>query len=287
MMVAAVAYKQLTPTIRTRVDALLKLNPYYATWQSRIPQPLPASERAASIFMLAATWADAIKSDKAYRDDGTAGGDRPDGRSSSQNTGYSDALRHKYWHFLYQPFATDGSPLPAIPTPNAVDRIELFRTTIASPTASDDLKSYDLSWLLHLIGDIHEPLHGATRISATQPQGDNGGHLVRLCAKPCKDELHAFWDSVLGTDQSPTTVLKAAAALQSADPTQAGDLNPAHWATEDLNLAKTSVYVPPIGAGKGPFPLTAPYKTHAKNLAERQVALAGARLAKVLNTELK
>jgi hypothetical protein len=287
MMVAAIAYEQLTPAIRSRVEALLKLNPYYATWQSQIPLSVPASERAASIFMLAATWADAIKLDKVYRDDGTVGGDRPDGTSSFQNTGYSDVLRHKYWHFVYQPFATDGSPLPAISTPNALDRIALFRATIASPTASDDVKSYDLSWLLHLVGDIHQPLHAVTRISATQPHGDNAGRLVRLCAKPCKDELHAFWNNVLGTDHSPTTVLKAAAALQRADPTQAGDLDPAHWATEDLNLAQTSVYVPPIGAGKGPFMLTATYKADAKSLAARQVALAGARLANVLNTDLK
>jgi hypothetical protein len=149
------------------------------------------------------------------------------------------------------------------------------------------LKSYDLSWLLHLIGDIHEPLHAATRISAAQPLGDSGGHLVLLCAKPCKDELHAFWDSVLGTDQSPTTVLQATTALQAADPIQSADLSPAHWAMEDLNLAKTSIYVPPIGTGSGPFTLTETYKTKAKSLAARQVALAGARLANVLNQELK
>jgi hypothetical protein len=287
MMVAAIAYEQLTPPIRSRVEALLKLNPYYARWQNQIPPSASASERAARIFILAATWADAIKSDEAYRDDGTAGGDLPDGTSSSQNIGYTDALRHKYWHFLYQPFATDGMPLPPIPTPNTLDRIALFRATIASPTASDDLKSYDLSWLLHLIGDIHQPLHAATRISATQPQGDSGGRLVRLCAKPCNDDLRAFWNNVLGTNQSPTAVLKAAAALQRADPTEAGDLNLAHWATEGLNLARTNVYAPPIGAGNGPFMLTATYKADAKRLAARQIALAGARLANVLNTELK
>jgi hypothetical protein len=40
----------------------------------------------------------------------------------------------------------------------------------------DKLKSYDLPWLLHLVGDVHQPLHSTTRVSATKPDGDNGGN---------------------------------------------------------------------------------------------------------------
>jgi hypothetical protein len=59
---------------------------------------------------------------------------------------------HKYWHFIDTPFTIDGTALPAIPTPNAQERIALFRTVLAS-TSADPLKSYDLTWLLHLVGD--------------------------------------------------------------------------------------------------------------------------------------
>jgi hypothetical protein len=44
---------------------------------------------------------------------------------------------------------------------------------------------------------------------------------------------------------------------------------------------------PPIGAGAGPFTLIVAYKTAAHNLAEKRIALAGARLATILNEELK
>jgi len=47
------------------------------------------------------------------------------------------------------------------------------------------------------------------------------------------------------------------------------------------------VYSGPVGAGTGPFTLTNNYKKAAKALAKKEVALAGARLANLLNSELK
>lgn len=96
----------------------------------------------------------------------------------------------------------DGTPVLATPTPNAEDRITLFAQTIASTTATDALKSYDLTWLIHLVGDIHQPLHATTRFTADAPSGDEGGNLVSVsCSSSadCPSELHAVWDDVLGT----------------------------------------------------------------------------------------
>ena len=98
--------------------------------------------------------------------------------------------------FIDTPFSTDGTALPAIPTLNAQERIALFRQVLAS-TSGDPLKSYDLVWPLHLVGDIHQPLHASTRVSATDPDGDAGGNTVKLDCTRC--ELHAFWDGLLGT----------------------------------------------------------------------------------------
>src|SRR6266567_2126987 len=190
MAVAYVAYQHLNTTTKTRVDALLRLNPDYAKWKAAIPSGTPAAKTKMIVFMMAATWPDAIKSKSGYTDDGSEGGNRPDGATSLQNIGYSDHLHHKYWHFVDTPFSTDGTPVPALPTPNAGTQIATFRSVLAS-TESDKLKSYDLVWLLHLVGDVHQPLHAATRVSSTDPQGDNGGNLVKLCAAPCKNELHA------------------------------------------------------------------------------------------------
>jgi S1/P1 nuclease len=282
LLVAAAAYQRLTPTVRARVDALVKLNPFFKQWTTKIPAGMSASDRSAALFAIAATWPDQIKSAKGYVDDG----DQPSGANAAQNVGYSDKLQHRYWHFANQPFSVDHTTLPPTPTPNGIERITLFRTTLAS-SAADRLKSYDLVWLLHLVGDMHQPLHASTRVSAAQPRGDRGGNLVALCAKPCTDELHAFWDGVLGTDEVLASVLAAAKALPSPAPAAANDLDPTHWAANSLTLAESNVYVLPIGSGAGPFTITPSYTMAAKTLATNQIALAGARLAALLNATVK
>src|SRR5262245_28061637 len=104
MMVAFIAYQQLTPDVKDRVDQLLMLNPLHDHWLTLIPDGTLEAEKRLRVFMLAATWADAIKRDPSYSDDGTDNGNRPSGPTSSQNIGYTDKLRHKYWHFVDLPF---------------------------------------------------------------------------------------------------------------------------------------------------------------------------------------
>jgi len=288
MAVAYVAYQSLTAATKARVKTRLKKNPSYKTWKKSLPAGTSTADADMMIFMLAATWPDMIKQDSSYQNDGPNGGDTPpNDATASQNIGYKDKLRHKYWHFIDTPFSTDGTPLPAIPSPNAETQITAFRTVLAS-NKSDALKSYDLVWLMHLVGDVHQPLHCATRVSAAKPQGDAGGNDVALCAAPCKDELHAFWDDLLGTLKAPATVVTAATALPAADPGLAGNVNAATWVSESFQFAKTAVYVdPPIGAGLGPFSVTPAYQSASQDLAKQRIALAGARLAKILNEELK
>src|SRR5215475_12359093 len=67
MTVAYIAYKQLNPTARDRVDALLKLNPKYADWEITIQKQVPNAsqeDKNLMIFMIASTWPDQIKRDK-------------------------------------------------------------------------------------------------------------------------------------------------------------------------------------------------------------------------------
>jgi S1/P1 Nuclease len=287
MIVAYVAYQKLTPAARDRANTLLKLNPKYNDWLATLPAGTSSADKDMMIFMIAATWPDQIKKDATYTMDGSDNGNRPDGSPDpTRNTGYDDKLMHKYWHFVDKPFATDTTPLPAIPTPNAQDRIALFRGVLAS-NASDPLKSYDLSWLLHLVGDIHQPLHGSTRVDASNPGGDAGGNLVKLSCSGCPTELHAFWDDVLGTSNKPKSAISAAKKLPVPDPALATKSGEADWAAESFQDARQDVYISPIGTGLGPFQLTSSYKKAAKKVAQQRVALAGARLANLINTELK
>ena len=287
--VAYLAYQQLTPKTRGRVKALLKLNPYYKRiWPSMVPPAVSGPDRDMMIFMIAATWPDQIKSDGSYHSDGPANGDRPPADpSAKQNIGYSDHARHKYWHFVDTPFTQDGtSPLPAIPDPNAQTQIAVFRGVLAS-NSSDRLKSYDLVWLLHLVGDVHQPLHCSTRVSAASLDGDAGGNGVHLSCTGCGTNFHSYWDGAGGKSTSLKTVVSSARKLPAPDPTLAAKSDEKDWIAESFQAAERQVYVTPIVAGAGPFSLTTKYRTDAKTLAQERLALGGARLANLLNNELK
>ena len=67
----------------------------------------------------------------------------------------------------------------------------------------------------------------------------------------------------------------------------AGKSDEKDWIAESLMKAQQTVYAAPIATGDGPFTLTPAYKRNAAALAKQRVALAGARLANLLNTELK
>ena len=291
MMVAAASYQQLTPHAKARVNTLLRMNPQYHEWRGWVPTTASKADKDMMVFVIAATWPDQIKGDPAYTSDGSENGNRPDGSPDpSANRGYDDMLMHKYWHFVDTPFAQDGTALPPIPTPNVQERIALFRSVLNS-TSADPLKSYDLTWLLHLVGDVHQPLHCATRVSSSEPRGDSGGNSVKLNCPGCASKLHAFWDDLPGTGKTVQAVLqpaiKAAKRLPAADPTRAAKSDAKDWVAESFQAAQQTVYRPPVLDGNGPFTLTSAYKRAARKLAQQRVALAGARLANLLNEELK
>lgn len=239
--------------------------------------------------MLAATWPDQIKSDPSYHDDGSGGGNVPPATGGTTNTGYSDKARHKYWHFIDVPFSPDNTPLGLIPYPNAETEIAVLRQTLAS-NANASLKSYDLSWLEHLVGDIHQPLHCTSRFTSAQPTGDSGGNLVKVCASgdaTCSGNLHAFWDDLLGpSDANPQQVATVAAALPQVA-VKPEDLDAHTWIGESFDLAKSTAYAnPPIDDGAGPYHYDQSYADNAKAVAEKRIVQAAMRLANILNTEL-
>lgn len=283
MSVAAVAYKRLSDEKRARVNELLKLNPYYSRWQEQVRNSRPA-DRDQQIFMIAATWPDVIKGDGNYVADGSENGHKPEGATAAQNVGYSDILLHKYWHFVDKPFSQDKSKLPPVIKPNAATQIASFRKTLSS-RADDPLKSYDLVWLLHLVGDVHQPLHCVTRVSRGHKWGDNGGNDVQIYPQDWGNNLHGLWDYAAGGG-NVESAMRFAESLPEADQDEARDLKINDWTAESFDLAREVVYSGPI-VGPGPCQITSDYHMKAHDLALKRIALAGSRLANVLNKELK
>jgi hypothetical protein len=275
----------LAPKTKERANALLKLNPYYTNWKNQLNEAGYTQDLDAQIFMLAATWPDAIKTDASYISDGSSGGNRPEGPEATKNIGYSDKLMHKYWHFYDLPFSVGRTKLPEIPSPNAVTQIATCRKVLSSK-ASDELKSYDLCWLLHMVGDVHQPLHCSTRVSDIAPLGDNGGNDVFVNSAGNKMRLHWFWDSSLGGGDT-IAAMKVADSLDNKTIAGSKDTNTKHWINESFQMCQKNVYINPIRPGNGPFDITDQYRNDSVKLAQQRVQQAGERLATILNKELR
>jgi hypothetical protein len=222
------------------------------------------------------------------------------------NIGYQDKRLRRYWHFKDLPFSIDGTPAEQPFSPNAEAQIDFFRASFGDAAVSEEAKSINLSWLLHLVGDVHQPLHATARFSVASPHGDAGGNQVTVC-KPApatcttsgryKDTLHGLWDNAIGTSSSARSARKKAALLvaQVDDPTSflasvvaQKNLNAptAKWPSESFELAKAYAYADPIGSGKGPYYPTATCRSEAGSISEQQITIAGLRLAELLNAEL-
>lgn len=292
MTVAYIAYKNLTPRVRARVDALLKLNPMYAGWTNGVPD----TGKGLTAFVRASTWADCIKNARTcpgYTSDGPDGGNTPPpGPDAARNIGYSDKLMHKYWHFVDKPFSTAGVEGEQPKTPNAETEIPLLAAALRTKVSAG-IKSYDIVWLEHIAGDVHQPLHCVSRYTRNHPNGDRGGNDVAFCQAPCRDVLHAYWDGLLGDKPDMAAVVSMGDELLSRPkPPGAGELNAAVWTSEAFALAKSVAYAPPISPDNDPSGAISPrpgdaYRAAALELARSQALLAGYRLAALLNANLK
>ncbi|MBY0611311.1 MAG: S1/P1 nuclease [Beijerinckiaceae bacterium] len=286
MQIAYVAYKHLDPAVKDRADALLRLNKDYQKWTAAAPDAATAKGYA---FVHAATWADDIKT-KPYG----YHRDSPTSATAGQNIGYADTNQHAYWLFKDITFSPDGTPLPGTDPVDAVTQVKLMIAALpATSGANDDVRSYDLVWLLYLVGDLHQPLHSVARATRAIPDGDRGGNSEMVI--PATGEtlaLHAYWDRIFGGYSSPFGAIFDAddhggLASLTADPQAAANLDPQHWAEESFALAKQYAYAPPVSLGKDPVQLTRDYETNARNVARSQAALAAARLADLLNAALR
>jgi hypothetical protein len=207
------------------------------------------------------------------------------------------AERHAYhrpaWHyrnFYWRPSASGPVDLPTMPVnpENAVERLEYFRTLLTDTGGPVGARAVGLAWVLHLVGDIHQPFHCSSRVTPREPDGDLGGNLFRL--GPWTDNLHSYWDGMLDravqrrTDETTGTYLARAAALVVARHPRillVDDLKPGKfedWARESLAEAKAA-YPPAVRRGRDPSPA---YAQMAVRVAMERAARAAYRLAALL-----
>jgi hypothetical protein len=272
-IIAAIAYERLTPKTRASVDKLIAAHPDYEKWVQDVPAEPAVRARAA--FIAAAVWADNIKGDPRFWDDTLT-----DAQPTPLLPGFPDMKRHTNWHYYDKPYTPDGAEPQKPPVPNALEVVRLLKEIRNAPLAE---AVYDLPWIEHITGDLGQPLHCVSRILKSQPKGDAGGNFVFVT--PGRN-LHALWDDSAGTEISYSYVSKYAVDAVAAHPApQRIDKHPIEWIAEGYEVAKSDVYSFGLetGSREHPIPLSAPYLENAKRTAQAQIALAGYRLAAILN----
>jgi nuclease S1 len=165
-----------------------------------------------------------------------------------------------------------------------IAKIDQFRMELADPTTSAPQRLMALQFLLHLVGDLHQPLHAAD----DRDHGGNDKQVIAQGERP--GSLHHYWDNVfvsrLGKD-APAVSKELIAAITPALHADAMRGTPASWARESFAIAKTEVYgqLPAAGAD-GVRQLDGRYVDNATATVRHQLQIAGLRLAQVLSEAL-
>lgn len=273
---ALATYRQLSPNVKAKVDAVLKTHPDYNHWMEAKPAGVDAGEEA---FVQAAVWPDTIKGDPRFSD-------KPDAQLPSTLPGFPDMKVHGNWHYIDRPYITNGdtpSNTEVDPVNNALVRLYEFRSKLDKP--------YYLAFFLHLASDIHQPLHTTSRFSGAHldpntgvDQGDRGGNSFLL--DDDSKNMHREWDSALGQNLSREDLVSIAGKI-SARGELADKTDPKVWFDESFELAKDFVYtLGPDAKGDAPAKVSPEYKARTKELAMQRLGLAAYRTAAILNERL-
>jgi hypothetical protein len=306
--IARWAWRELPDRERAYFSKLLSHHPHYTIYlMAEKPETVSEVEWA---FIRAATWADWLR----------------EPRSPSLSESAAQQIRAEYhkpsWHYV-------NLPIIAPDDANRFDRAEIQKRVLQppvdlrgeprhiiaalhytmkrlqAPDLPEDERAIALAWLMHLVGDLHQPLHAtallSSRMNFEPPSGDQGGN--RIAVKIAADDrrafrLHSYWDSIplphrLDFQAIDQTVLVWREATPKRLSKEALKLNDfLAWAEESRELALNAVYrqgtdwIPfkPLPAGLVELEgLDAPvlsmtYRQQAEDLARQRQIIAGQRL---------
>lgn len=300
MTVAEIAWLQLDQRQRREVGELLKHHPHYEKMLTAgVPEGVDVNEWA---FLRAAFWPDLVRPS------------RP-GAEGELYKGPEVTRYHRGdWHYIDKPWVRpddrgkiDPATRPAATQPakeNVLTALEANANILADKTAKPADRAVALAWILHLVGDIHQPLHAVSMVSLDFPDGDRGGNAIVVRENDLVLRLHAYWDGILGNSNAYEAVAFLADSILEDPQLEVGKLHElaerpgfAAWADESYRWAGALVYLngrlrgasgaayygKEIPAAAVPPPPHGYFAT-ARELARRRVALAGHRLAEQIRT---
>lgn len=282
-LTAYIAWAQMSPEAREKAFKILMSAPEDSDLSVFYLQGGRSEDaKKLELFEIASTWADIVR-DKNF---------------SVRNKKY----HHGSWHYLDNFWKEENGSIISVDLPvakeNAVERLNYFDALLRDASKSDEEKSIALAWILHIGGDIHQPLHCTSRVTSWSPKGDQGGNLFSISPKDSKERenLHWYWDSIVGrniprandecdADYLPkiaNKMMKKFPKSKFANSLKLGSY--LDWQKEGFEIATKEVYKNGLKDFEMP---SEKYKKRAFEISQERIALAGYRLGETLNQIFK
>jgi hypothetical protein len=209
---------------------------------------------------------------------------------------YADGVRNRFPHTSENHFVdiprelNDYQPSrDCVPDPERGDCIlaalERYRSEAVDPNLSLGRRRFALKFIVHLIGDMHQPLHCSNN-------NDRGGNDVLVMFFGDESNLHRVWDSGIInaaelTEEEFVDALASDLSSQEINDLKSGNL--LRWALEAHTLARTNAYKNTDGTelrkGVNADQQKLDDAYYEKNWAvvDKQLLRGGMRLARVLD----
>ena len=200
------------------------------------------------------------------------------GQSLSMATNWMDEIRsdslYNYaedWHFVTIPQGKTYAETKKNPNGDLIEAIGRLVTALKTKKLNARDEAEHLKMLIHLIGDIHQPLHVGA-------EGDRGGNDIKITWFRSESNLHRVWDSQMIDDTNLSyTELAQSLEVPGKDKISSWQKSSVEqWATESISY-RDNVYN--YGNGK----LGYKYTYDNFHIVRYRLLQAGIRLAGVLN----
>ncbi len=283
---AEIAFGLLVPEQQQYVDRILRAHPRFRQdFAAHMPENLldgPATAQALWLVRQASIWPDILRD---IDEEDRARFHRGSWHYINMPVYLEESDEKKLDGKLEHNMSTEFSP-PLRQNLNVIQALQGNLQVWGDSNSSDSEKAVALCWVLHLVGDIHQPLHTVALFSqAYYPEGDRGGNSVRISWEPKPINLHSVWDGMPDrfADLEPGDLTKD---LLRTDVVSVTAIE--FWMKRHLQLAKVFVYTDAVkeqlleGFSAREFPeveLSEFYLSNGAVMAKEQVILAGHRIA--------
>jgi len=180
------------------------------------------------------------------------------------------------WHYINLPIDKEYDEIE-VKQENVIMIIDRAVAILKSPSADKKMKSFYLKYLVHMVGDLHQPLH-------TGREEDWGGNKIKITGFGAPTNLHSLWDVILVNQAGlsyPASINRLKPKGPRAPATDSVQIMP--WLQHSFELARTTAYRHTNGqlivSGDG---LNAAYIARALPMVEGQLTSAAHHLASLL-----